>query len=372
MPKPLPFTEEEMKQVFATNLIAYARSQGFEVEKADRKSCHVKGHGGLYLFPKGYHHFSRGESGNIIDFAREYQGLSFITAVETILGTRAYTNTLPQPPPVPKREELILPPKNNSIQRTRQYLTHERCLDPQIVDGLIEQGKIYEALTKGKGTVYKNCAFVSFDKDGKPRYCSLRGLGGSHFRQDVVNSDKSYGFVMEGNSSRVFAFESPIDAISHATLMKLNGMDFSKDYRISEGCLSDKALTRFLADNPQITEIVFCFDNDVDGKDHKGSIGLPRNLFRGKEEGQRNGMNVRACEDEMKCSLPRRNHGQEYAKKCVEKFKADGYAVYIQTPTRKDFNADLQYIQTSVLAKLREKQAPLPKGAKTKKEEKER
>lgn len=339
MPKPLPFTEEEMKQVFATNLIAYARSQGFEVEKADRKSCHVKGHGGLYLFPKGYHHFSRGESGNIIDFAREYQGLSFITAVETILGTRAYTNTLPQPLPVQKRGEMILPPKNNSIQKTRQYLTHERCLDPQIIDSLIEQGKIYEALTKGKGTVYKNCAFVSFDKDGKPRYCSLRGLGGSHFRQDVVNSDKSYGFVMEGNSSRVFAFESPIDAISHATLMKLNGMDFSKDYRISEGCLSDKALTRFLADNPQITEIVFCFDNDVDGKDHKGNP---------------------------------HNHGQEYAKKCVEKFKEKGYTVYIQTPARKDFNADLQYIQTSVLAKLREKQAPSPKGEKTKKQDKER
>ena len=339
MPKPLPFTEEEIKQVFATNLIEYAVSEGFEVEKADRKTYHVKGNSGLYLFPKGYHHFSRGESGNIIDFAREYQGLSFVTAVETILGTRAYANTLPPLPPVQKRGELTLPPKSKDIQQIRRYLTRERCLDPQIVDSLIEHGMIYEAVTKSKGMVYKNCAFVSFDKDGKPRYCSLRGLGGSHFRQDVANSDKSYGFIMQGTGNRVFAFESPIDAISHATLMKLNGMDDTRDYRISEGCLSDKALTRLLADNPQITEIVFCFDNDRDGKDHKGNP---------------------------------HNHGQEFAKRCVEKFKAQGYAVYIQTPHRKDFNADLQYIQQSVLMKLREKKAPSQKGDKAKKQDKER
>lgn len=339
MPKPLPFTEEEMKQVFATNLIEYARSQGFAVEKSDRKTYHVKGHGGLYLFPKGYHHFSRGESGNIIDFAREYQGLSFITAVETILGTRAYANTLPPLPPIPKRGELILPPKSTDTRQTRQYLTEERCLDPQIVEDLIKQGKIYEAVTTSKGMVYKNCAFVSFDKSGKPRYCSLRGMGGSRFRQDIVNSDKSYGFTMQGTGNRVFSFESPIDAISHATLMKLNNMDYTSDYRISEGCLSDKALTRFLTDNPQITEIVFCFDNDRDGKDHKGNP---------------------------------HNHGQEFAKKCVEKFKEKGYAVYIQTPNRKDFNADLQYIRQSVIAKLREKQAPSSRGEKPIKQNKER
>ena len=79
-------------------------------------------------------------------------------------------------------------------------------------------------------------------------------------------------------------------------------MDDTKDFRISEGCLSDKALTRFLSDNPQITEVVFCFDNDQNGKDHKGNP---------------------------------HNHGQEFAKKCVEKLGAKGYVVYIQTPTAK-------------------------------------
>lgn len=331
MDRPLPFTEEEMQKIFDTNLIQYAISQGFEAKKADRKSYHIKGYGGLYLFEKGYKHFSRGESGNIIDFAREYQGLSFIDAVERILGTRAYTNTLPSLPTTAERGELVLPKRSEDQTKAIHYLTEERCLDKEIVARLMEQGYIYQATTttKDKGAVFQNCAFISFNNKGKARYCSLRGMGGSKFRQDVVNSDKSYGFTIQGTGNRIFCFESPVDAISHATLFKLNGLDETADYRISEGCLSNKALSRFLSENPQIIEIVFCFDNDIDGKDHKGKP---------------------------------HNHGQEYAKKCIEKYRALGYAVYIQAPERKDFNADLQYIHKSVIKQLKERQSVIPKA----------
>ena len=55
--------------------------------------------------------------------------------------------------------------------------------------------------------------------EGKPRYCALRAPGSERkFRQDVENSDKTYGFCMEGRSDRVYEFEAPIDAMSHATL----------------------------------------------------------------------------------------------------------------------------------------------------------
>ena len=333
MSKQLPFTEEEISRVFDTNLIEYAISQGFEVKKADRKTYHVKSCGSLYLFPKGYHHFSNAESGNILDFAKKYQGLSFTEAVEQILGIRAYTNTIPHLPPTEKRGDLILPQKSDDTQQIRQYLIKDRCLDGELVNSLINQGIIFEAITKSKGAVFTNCAFVSF-KGEKAKYCALRGMGKSNFKQDVKNSDKSYGFLMNGTSNRLFTFESPLDAISHATLMKLNGMDELADYRISEGCLSNKALSRFLENNPQITEIVFCFDNDINGKNYKGEPY---------------------------------NHGQEFAKKCVKKFSEKGYTTFIQTPTRNDFNADLQYIQKSVMKRLREMELATTKDDKTKK-----
>ena len=85
------------------------------------------------------------------------------------------------------------------------------------------------------------------------------------FRQDVLNSDKSYGFHMNAKSTKVFVFESPIDALSHATLYKIQNKDWQKDCRVSLGGTSEKALNRLLSENKSITLIEFCLDNDEAG-----------------------------------------------------------------------------------------------------------
>ncbi len=332
--KPLPFTGDEIRKVFETNLIQYAASQGFEVEKSDRKSFSIKGFGGLFLFPHGFHHFSANESGNILDFCKIYQGLDFKEAVENILNIKAYENTnqsfnIEDKP----KGNLVLPKKSSDNTLVKKYLTKDRCLDPLIVDELINQGKIFQTTTENKGTVFANCAFVAFNEENEPKYCALRGLSGS-FRKDIENSDKTYGFEMQGKSSRVFVFEAPIDAISHATLCKLHDYDYTRDSRISVGGLSDKALTRFLKNNPQIKSVVFCFDNDIDGKDHKGQP---------------------------------HNHGQIFADKCAEKYAKLGYKTKIQTPKSKDFNLDLQNHKQSVISQLKHK--PPSKSSKPKQRE---
>ena len=92
----MPFTEEQMKQVFDTNLIDFVVKHGYEIEKGDRNTVHVKHSGGLYLFKhgRGYYQFTGGKSGNIIQFVQEYMGISdFKGAVEFILGCRAYEQT---------------------------------------------------------------------------------------------------------------------------------------------------------------------------------------------------------------------------------------------------------------------------------------
>lgn len=118
---------------------------------------------------------------------------------------------------------------------------------------------------------------------------------------------------MEGKSTRVYSFEAPIDAMSHATLCELNGIPWQEDHRVSEGCLSDKALERYLGLHPEILEIVFCYDNDMDGK---LADGTPK------------------------------NHGQEMAVKMARKYADLGYDTMIQTPNSKDFNADLLWFKS--------------------------
>ena len=43
----MPFTEEQMQQIYNTNLIDFAVRHGFEIEKGDRNTVHVKHSGGL-------------------------------------------------------------------------------------------------------------------------------------------------------------------------------------------------------------------------------------------------------------------------------------------------------------------------------------
>ena len=316
--RPMPFTEEQMKQVFDTNLIDFAVQHGFVIDphdkKSDRNSVHVKDNGGLYLFNhgRGYYCYTTQKKGNIVDFVKDYFATDFKGAVEMILGCRAYEQTEHYVPPTEKKPkvDLVLPPKDTNFNMAIAYLVQTRCIDKEIVYAMINQGKIYQTKVEKGGKTFRNCAFVGYDGGGKPQYCALRGMSEkSSYRQDWDNSNKTYGFCMEGSSNRVYEFEAPIDAMSHATLCKLNGIDWREDHRVAEGCLSDKALYRYLERHPEITEIVFCYDNDMDGT---LADGTPH------------------------------NHGQVRAESSAEIFADLGYKTFIQTPNSKDFNLDLR------------------------------
>lgn len=314
----MPFTEEQMAQIYNTNIIDFAVQNGFVIDphdkKSDRNCVHVKNSDGLYLFRhgRGYKQFSSDSKGNIVDFVKQFMGAAdFKTAAEIILACRAFEQTEHFVAPVEKkaRGDLVLPHKDSDFNRTIAYLVQTRGIDKEIVYAMINQNKVYQSRVEKDGRVFRNCAFVGYDGDGKPRYCALRAPSSDNgFRQDIENSDKTYGFTMEGRSNRVYEFEAPIDAMSHATLCKLNGIDWREDHRVSEGCLSDKALYRYLEQHPEITEIVFCYDNDIEGT---LSDGTPH------------------------------NHGQVRAELSAGVFADLGYTVFIQTPNSKDFNNDL-------------------------------
>lgn len=90
-----------------------------------------------------------------------------------------------------------------------------------------------------------------------------RGAGAAAERQGF-NRTIAYLLRTRGIDSEI------VYAMSHATLRKLYGIDWREDHRVAEGCLSDKALSRYLKSHPEIREIVFCYDNDMDGKDANG------------------------------------------------------------------------------------------------------
>lgn len=154
------------------------------------------------------------------------------------------------------------------------------------------------------------------DKEGSPKYCALRSVSGKKFTQDVKGSEKKHGFCIKGRSNRLFVCESPIDVISHATLTKMNNGDYTQDTRLSLGGLTEDALVQFLADNPQITDIVFALDNDFDKFNKQGEPT---------------------------------NYGQLKAQKLSKEYAAKGFQTSIHVPKgAKDFNEMLQKMKPSV------------------------
>jgi hypothetical protein len=119
--------------------------------------------------------------------------------------------------------------------------------------------------------------FVGNDGQGKPRFASLRGTHGD-FRGDCSGSDKRYGFCITASAppDRLYVFESPIDAMSHATLAIMEFGDLTAwqyDSRLSLAGTSDTALPFFLNQHRSIRELVFCLDNDTAGQQAAALMG---------------------------------------------------------------------------------------------------
>ena len=255
--------------------------------KADRLSFywHSKGLGGF----------------GALDYLVKVENMAFREAVEVITGTT--------PPTVSQRRErqeteppktLVLTEKAGIQLKLFDYLCVKRGIDLCVVNALVQKEMLY--LDK-----WNNVVFVGYDEQGAARFASLRGThGNGSFRGDCSGSDKRYGFTMAAYSptDRLYIFESPIDAMSHASLVNADTGDtgaWKRDNRLSLAGTSDTALNFFLNQQKEVKELVLCLDNDPAG--HEAAAIIAR------------------------------------------KYAAKGYTVLIEFPQGKDFNEDLQALK---------------------------
>ncbi|MCL2050832.1 MAG: DUF3991 and toprim domain-containing protein [Lachnospiraceae bacterium] len=271
---PMPFSEDEMKKIFSAPLADIAREMGFTLEDYDRKTFHVKGMGGLYIYKpehgRGWYQFTTGKKGNIIGFVMEFGNKPKREAMESILKSKAFSHcaqALPNPPAPKKPFEL--PPKADSYKQMIAYLIGFRRISKEIVYHCIKNGLVYQArkILPDGNAVY-NCAFVGKDKGNVARHCHLTSANSySAFRGDVEGSDQSCGFSLAGASGKLYVFESAIDALSGASLIReLEGAKWSDSHYLGmNGAAKIDSLKRYLEDHPEIGEVFICLDNDEGG-----------------------------------------------------------------------------------------------------------
>ena len=183
----------------------------------------------------------------------------------------------------PRPKTLLLPERSPTHDRVIAYLAG-RGIDREILDYCIQNGKLYESLP------HHNAVFLGFDAQGKARFGCQRGTGKARFHGDLNGSDKRFGFSLTGDSQSLHLFEAPIDALSYATLCKMNGVHWRHQNLLSLAGVyrpSQKehprlplALEQFLKDHPGVNRVCLHLDNDFPGKQAAQAIlsALPENV----------------------------------------------------------------------------------------------
>ena len=229
--------------------------------------------------------FSRGIGGaSALDYLIKVNGYSFMEAMETISGRAAERPPISMPTAEkPQPKTLLLPERSPTSDRVIAYLTG-RGIDREILDYCIQTEKLYESLP------HHNAVFLGFDTQGKARFGCQRGTGKVRFHGDLNGSDKHFSFSLAGDSPSLHLFESPIDALSYATLCKLDGIDWRRQNLLSLAGVyrpSQKgpprlplALEQFLKDHPRVNRVCLHLDNDLPGKQAAQAIlsALPENV----------------------------------------------------------------------------------------------
>ena len=258
-------SKDQIAQAKEIDLLSYLRSrEPHELVPSGPNEYRTKSHHSLVI-SNGLWHWVRGGVGGktALDYLIHVRGCGFVDAVETLCGVRLTPSFSFQPVKnraIPGKLPFVLPPKNGNNDRVIAYL-RGRGIDGEIIKRCIDGENLYES-TRG------NCVFVGRDKSGVPRFACMRGTF-SDFKQDVTGSNKRYGFCLSvsPDSRIVQAFESPVDALSAATLAKLTGEPWDNRHYLSLGGTSPLALLQFLKDRPESDHIVLSLDNDEAGRD---------------------------------------------------------------------------------------------------------
>lgn len=264
------FSPETIEKARQVDLLTYLKAcEPNELVHISGNHYCTREHDSLKISNGKWYWFSRGFGGyNALDYLIKVKEVPFMEAVERITGQVTYQPRQSQP----KKEKpkvLLLPQASSSTNRVHAYL-RSRGIDSDLIDFCIQTGRLYES------SPHHNAVFVGLDKYNKPRYANLRGLG-TDFVGDASGSDKRFSFSIPApGSDTVHLFESAIDLLSYATLVKMNGVNWNREHLVSlAGVYKPKeelqessmplALKRYLSEHPSIRFITLRLDNDATG-----------------------------------------------------------------------------------------------------------
>ena len=255
-----PLTKEQIRRAKEWDLLSYLQAfEPGELKRCGPREYCSRTHDSLKISNGKWCWNSRGIGGRTaLDYLIKVRGMDFISAVEVLCGycPPPRSERPATKPPAP----FQIPTASRCPSAVVPYL-QGRGIDPEIIRRCLDAGILYESRQ------HQNCVFVGLDADGRPRSAALWGTRDS-FKLDAAGGDKRYTFCLlaaDPACPRLAVAESPIDALSLATLERRTGGQWQACHYLSLGGTAPRALLQFLQDHPAVTQISLCLDNDKAG-----------------------------------------------------------------------------------------------------------
>jgi hypothetical protein len=276
------YTEEQIIKARSIDLLTYLQTyEPTELVHVRGNTYCTRDHDSLKISNGKWMWWSRGFGGSsALDYLIKVKGMQFMDAMKILTDDNeiALNNAtvLGESGQSKGSRRLLLPERSETDFEIIRYLTG-RGIDGEIIKTCIDEGLLYESLP------YHNCIFVGFDESGNAAYAFYRATTGERLMGEAAGSDKRYSFRIDRAGSTLHVFESAIDLLSYATILKMRTGEWRAEAMLSLGgvyapSVNKKqsklpiALENMTQNQTQINTIALHLDNDYAGRSAARSI----------------------------------------------------------------------------------------------------
>ena len=265
---------EVLAEARKVDLLSYLKATDpSELVKCDGNEYCTRTHDSLKISNGKWFWWSRGIGGvSALDYLVKVRGVDFVTAVEAVTGKAVEIPSFIAPVKKKTYDRMFVPRYTFVCKQAKEYLL-DRGIDEAIIDECIARKMIAENVKNGA------VMFFGYDEKGTLKHCCSRATDGSSGKKDMAGSDKRYAFKLAINdeNTTIRVFESAIDLLSYATMLKDIGKDYRTENLISlsgiylprekiEETKMPAPIEHYLATHPSTKKICLYLDNDFAGQ----------------------------------------------------------------------------------------------------------
>lgn len=284
MPEFVP--KEVVKKAKEIDLLTYFMNNNpSELVRKGTNTYSLKEHDSVIISNGLWHRFSTNEAGKTaVDYLMKVEKMTLQEAVKNVLNREIVKYTMPKEEQKENRK-IVIPVRASTNSQAIEYLKN-RGIDEEIIRECVDKKLIYQE------DQTNNVVFLGYDNEGNIKYAGCRSTNNTRIMRDAKGSSKEFSFRLLSNikNSTLHIFESSIDLLSYATMLKIKGYDYKKYnlialagvYQPSSNIEQSKipiAIQSYLNKYKDVQDIVLHFDNDRAGRQATKAMILALNKY---------------------------------------------------------------------------------------------